>query len=67
MQLKPPLPNGIEKNIYSPKPYRTGAWVLRELGWFYTARPEIYREGFGNEKELNLPFYLTPDHMKIED
>jgi hypothetical protein len=61
------IPDAIIQNIYDKKPRRTGAWVLSETGWFYTARPETYRQGFGSEKELSLPFWKTPDHMKIED
>jgi hypothetical protein len=59
------IPDATIQNIYETKPRRTGAWVLNETGWFYTARPETYRQE--SEEKLSLPFWKTPDHMQIED
>ncbi len=62
-----PIPNGTIQNIYSTKPRRTGAYILTNLGWIYTANPENYRTGLANDPHLAFPFWKTPDHMKVEN
>lgn len=54
----------IGNSPYSPKPYRTGAFVLTSGGWTYTARPELYRKN--EEDQQRWPFWQTPDHMRPE-
>lgn len=66
------IANGKIQNVYAPKPYRTGAWVLiinslNKEEWIYTANPHLYREGFGNDPLISFPFFKTPEHMQIED
>ncbi len=48
-----------------PKPYRTGAFVLTDQGYFYTAKPEDYR--LTEHDQADYPFYQTPEHMRITD